>query len=344
MDKIVCEDIISVLDVMESQGLRDVFMGKRFLISGGSGFLGSWLADILYAMGAEKITIVDNLSTGNLDNIKHLLNTGKVELIKKPVEELAPLRGYDYVLHLAARPSPDDYTENPVDTLRVSSIGTYVMLETARINDAVFLLTSTSEIYGHAEVIPTPEDYWGYVNPIGPRSCYDEGKRFAEALTMAYMRQYGLDVRISRIFNTYGPRLDVKNPKYGRVIVKFILQALKGEPLTIYGDGSQTRTFLYVSDCIDAHLRLLAPDPKLKGVVINVGGLEEIAIIDLARKIKKLTNSSSELLFLPPRPDDPPRRKPDISKAKDLLGWQPYTPLDIGLRKTISWIKNKFKL
>jgi len=340
VDRIVCEDIINILKNVNID-LKEAFSGRRFLISGGAGFIGSWLVDILYALGAENITIVDNLSTGSLNNIAHLLSTGKVKLIKKPVEKLTPLHGYDYVLHLAARPNPEDYVKRPVDALEVSSIGTYKMLEVARVNDAIFLLTSTSEVYGHPKVVPTPESYWGYVNPVGLRSCYDEGKRFAEALTMAYVRQYGVDARISRIFNTYGPRLDYNNPSYGRVVIRFVIQALSEKPLTIYGDGSQTRSFLYIADNIEAHVRLLFPRPELKGEIVNIGSPEEISIGKLAELIRRLTNSISKLVFLPPRPEDPPRRRPEISKAMKLLKWRPKTSLNEGLRKTIDWIRNK---
>jgi len=344
IDPIICSGLAIVIDRLQEAGLGDVFRGKRFLVSGGAGFLGSWLVDALYMLGAEKITVVDNLSTGSLDNIKHLLDTGRVELVDRPVEALSPLRGYDYVLHLAARPSPDDYMGHPVETLRASSLGTEVMLESARLSDAVFLLTSTSEVYGRAEVIPTPETYWGSVNPVGPRSCYDEGKRYAEALTMAYMRQYGLDVRISRIFNTYGPRLDWRSPGYGRVVVKFIAQALRGEPITVHGTGRQTRSFLYVADNIEAHLRLLAPRGELRGAIVNIGSSEEITILELAKLILEMTGSPSRIVHLPPRPDDPPRRKPDITKAKQLLGWKPYTPLRQGIEKIVEWITEKFKV
>ena len=317
----------------------EALRGKRFLVSGGAGFLGSWLVDALHMLGAEEIVIIDNLSTGSIDNVRHLLSSGRVKLIDRPVESMEPLRGFDYVIHMAARPSPDDYVRHPVETLLVSSRGTEVMLESARLSDAVFLLTSTSEVYGHAEVIPTPETYWGKVNPVGPRSCYDEGKRYAEALTVAYMRQYGLDVRISRIFNTYGPRLDWRNPGYGRVVVKFIAQALRGEPLTVHGDGGQTRSFLYVADNIDAHLRLLEPRGDLKGAIVNIGNDQEITILDLAEKILRLTGSDAGIVHVPPRPEDPPRRRPDITRAKRLLGWEPVTSLEEGLRETIEWIK-----
>ncbi|MCC6052160.1 MAG: GDP-mannose 4,6-dehydratase [Fervidicoccaceae archaeon] len=311
---------------------------KNVLIFGGAGFLGSWLTEALLEMGAH-VTVVDNLSTGSLKNIEHLLPHKNMEFIKQDIRAFTGSnKHYDYVVNMAARPSPEDYATHPVDTLLTSAEGSRNALEIARKNDAVYIFTSTSEVYGNPHVIPTPEDYWGYVNPIGPRSCYDEGKRFAEALTMAYHREYGLDVRISRIFNTYGPRLDISMPSYGRVITKFITQALRGEPITVHGDGKQTRSFLYVTDNIEAHL-LLMTKKEAKGQVINIGSDQEIEIIRLAELIKELTHSTSPIVFLPPRPDDPPRRRPDISKAKRLLGWEPRTPLREGLQKTIEWFR-----
>ena len=338
-DKIVGQDVKIVVSNLQER-IGDLLEGKRILISGAAGFLGSWYTDILYALGAE-IVGIDNLSTGLLENLKHLLNTPRFHFEQCDVTKYEwDGTKYDYVLHLAARPSPDDYIKHPVETLLVSSEGTLRMLEIARCCDATFLYTSTSEVYGSPGVIPTPEEYWGYVNPIGLRSCYDEGKRYAEALCMAYLRQYGLDVRISRIFNTYGPRLDWSMPGYGRVIVKFILQALKNQSITIYGDGLQTRSFCYVADNTEAHILLLT-NPKAKGEIVNIGNDQEITILDLAKTIKQLTNSKSELVFKPPRPDDPRRRKPNITKAKQLLQWQPRTTLKEGLQKTINWIKTK---
>ena len=344
-DPLVYRDLVDVVERLaeERTGLAEAFRGRRFLVSGGAGFLGSWLVDALYMLGAEHITVIDNFSTGSLENIRHLLSTGRVELIDRPVESMKPLKGFDYVIHMAARPSPDDYTRHPVETLLVSSRGTEVMLESARLSDAVFLLTSTSEVYGHAEVVPTPETYWGRVNPVGPRSCYDEGKRYAEALTVAYMRQYGLDVRISRIFNTYGPRLDWRSPGYGRVVVRFIAQALRGAPLTVHGSGEQTRSFLYAADNIEAHLRLLEPRRELRGAIVNIGSQEEVTILELARLVLELTGSTAGIVHTEPRPEDPPRRRPDITRAKRLLGWQPRTPLREGLRKTIEWVKQRIK-
>lgn len=303
----------------------------KYLVIGGAGFLGSHLIEKLEG----EITVVDDLSTAKYELPK------KVRFIKEKIENFRTNEKFDYVIHLAARPSPEDYMQHPVETALSNSIGTYNALEIARKSDAVFLYTSSSEIYGHAEIIPTPEDYWGKVNPIGIRSCYDESKRFSEALAMAYYREYGLDVRIQRPFNVYGPRLR-EDGSYGRVVSRFISQALKGEDLTIFGDGNQTRAFLYVDDWVEATLKMLFTK-GLKGEVINIGSDKETRIIDLANMIIKLTNSRSKIRFLPPRPDDPPRRAADISKAKRLLNWEPKTPLEDGLRKTIDWFRGMIR-
>ncbi|QXJ28576.1 dTDP-glucose 4,6-dehydratase [Saccharolobus shibatae B12] len=303
----------------------------KFLITGGAGFLGSHLIEHLDG----EITLVDDLSTAKYELPK------KVKFIRQKIENFHTDEKFDYVIHLAARPSPEDYTQHPVETILSNSLGTYNALEIARKSDAVFLYTSSSEIYGNAEIIPTPEDYWGKVNPIGVRSCYDESKRFSEALIMAYYREYGLDTRIQRPFNVYGPRLR-EDGSYGRVISRFIYQALKGEDLTIFGDGNQTRAFLYVDDWIEATLKILFMN-GLKGEVINIGSDKETRIIDLANLIIQLTNSKSKIKLLPPRQDDPPRRAADISKAKKLLNWEPKTSLEEGLKKTIDWFKSVMK-
>jgi UDP-glucuronate decarboxylase len=220
-----------------------------------------------------------------------------------------------------------------------NSLGTLNVLEASRKHESTILYTSTSEVYGDADVIPTPETYWGKVNPVGVRSCYDESKRFSEALCTAYHRQYGLDIKIVRIFNVYGPRLD-PNASYARVVSRFIIQALKNEPITIHGNGTQTRSFCYISDTVNALIRML-PSKRLKGEVVNIGSPNEITILDLAKMVKKLTESKSPFVFLPPRPDDPKRRCPEISKAKQLLGWMPKISLKDGLRRTIKWFKNE---
>jgi len=277
----------------------------KYLIFGGAGFLGSHLIESLEG----DITVVDDLST-----VKYLELPPNIKLIKDRVETFKTNEKFDFVIHLAARPSPEDYMQHPVETALSNSLGTYNALEIARKSDAIFLYTSSSEIYGHAEIVPTPEDYWGKVNPIGVRSCYDESKRFSEALIMSYFREYGLDVRIQRPFNVYGPRLR-EDGSYGRVVSRFIYQALKGEDITIFGDGNQTRAFLYVSDWTEATKKMLFIQ-GLKGEVFNVGSDKEVKIIDLAKMIIRLTNSNSEIKFLPLRADDPSRRAADITKAK----------------------------
>ncbi|MCC6049701.1 MAG: GDP-mannose 4,6-dehydratase [Thermofilum sp.] len=316
--------------------------GSSVLLFGGAGFLGSWLAETLLQLGA-RVTVVDNLATGSLENVRHLLEAGGFAFVEGDVRSFDPgPERFDFVVNMAARPAPEDYSAHPVETLLVSAEGSRNALEIARRLDAVYVYTSTSEVYGSAQVVPTPESYWGYVNPVGPRSCYDEGKRYAEALAMAYHREYGLDVRISRIFNTYGPRLDARIAAYGRVITRFILQALRGEPITVHGDGRQTRSFLYVADNVEAHL-LLMSRREARGEVVNVGSDEEVEIIQLARMIKELAGSPSPIVHLPPRPEDPPRRRPDISKARRLLGWEPRTPLREGLRRTIEWFSRSLR-
>jgi UDP-glucuronate decarboxylase len=305
----------------------------RFLISGGAGFLGSHLIEHLRD---HEIVVVDDFSTA-----KYFESYSNVKLIKEKIENFNTNEKFDYIIHLAARPSPEDYTKYPVETMLSNSLGTYRTLEIARKSDAIYMYTSSSEVYGNAEIIPTPEDYWGKVNPIGIRSCYDESKRFSEALIMSYYREYGLDVRIQRPFNVYGPRLR-EDGSYGRVVSRFIYQALKGEDITIYGDGKQTRAFLYVEDWVEATLKMLFTK-GLKGEVINIGSDKETRIIDLANMIITLTGSKSKIRYLPPRPDDPPRRAADISKAKRLLNWEPKISLEEGLKKTIEWFRGVIK-
>ena len=305
----------------------------RFLISGGAGFLGSHLIEHLRD---HEIVVVDDFSTA-----KYFESYSNIKLIKEKIENFNTNEKFDYVIHLAARPSPEDYTKYPVETMLSNSLGTYRTLEIARKSDAIYMYTSSSEVYGNAEIIPTPEEYWGKVNPIGIRSCYDESKRFSEALIMSYYREYGLDVRIQRPFNVYGPRLR-EDGSYGRVVSRFIYQALKGEDITIYGDGKQTRAFLYVEDWVEATLKMLFTK-GLKGEVINIGSDKETRIIDLANMIITLTGSKSKIRYLPPRPDDPPRRAADISKAKRLLNWEPKISLEEGLKKTIEWFKGVIK-
>ena len=336
LDSIIEEDILHLLKILRERDIE--FENEVFLVTGGAGFLGSWICDILILLGA-RVLCIDNLSTGRLDFIDHLLKDKNFSFIDHDIIKGLPgINGkINYVLHLASRASPEDYMKHPVETALVNSLGTYYALELTRKCDAIFLLTSTSEVYGDAQVIPTPESYWGNVNPIGIRACYDEGKRFAEALALSYCREYGLDVRISRIFNTYGPRLRADGP-YARVVTRFIHQALKNEPLTVHGDGSQTRSFTYVRDTIEAHMLILFKE-ECRGEVINIGNNVETKIIDLAKFIIKLTGSRSSIVFTEPREDDPRRRCPDIAKAMSLLGWKPLTSLEEGLKKTIGWYR-----
>lgn len=308
---------------------------KRVLVTGGAGFLGSWLCDRLAGKGYE-IICVDNFGSGVKENVAHLLSDPKFKLIEHDViKSLAIEEPIDYIFHLASRASPVDFEKYPIDILLTNSSGTYNMLELAREKNARFLLASSSEVYGAPKIHPQPESYWGDVNPIGPRSCYDEGKRFSESLAVNFHRKYELDIRIARIFNTYGPRM---RPDDGRVISNFIVQALRDRPITVFGDGSQTRSFCYVSDMVDGLMKLMFTD-DLKGEVINLGNTNETAILEVARLIKKLAGSNSEIVFKPLPKDDPKRRNPDISRAENLLGWAPTIALEKGLIETIEYFK-----
>ncbi|MEM3833398.1 MAG: UDP-glucuronic acid decarboxylase family protein [Thermoprotei archaeon] len=325
--------------LITSQLSHKLLKDKKVLVTGGAGFLGSWLCETLIWLGA-RVTCLDNLSTGKIENIKHLGTFENFSFVKADVAEFCP-DGFDYIIHGASLPSPDDYMRRPVEAMLPNSLGLLKCLENARKDHSVLLYLSTSEVYGDAEVIPTPEAYWGKVNPISLRSCYDESKRFGEALCMAYFRQYNVDVRIARIFNTFGPRLDI-NVEYARVIPKFIIQALRYEPITVHGDGKQTRSFCYVSDMVVGLLKFMICE-ECRGEVMNFGNPHEITILELAHLIKKLTNSQSEIIFLHSRPDDPRRRSPDISKARKLLNWEPKVSLNNGLSYTIEWFKEMMK-
>jgi UDP-glucuronate decarboxylase len=313
----------------------------KVLITGGAGFVGSWLSEALVVQGAD-VTVLDNLSTGSLKNVEHLMKFQNFKLVRGDVSDFEARERYDFIVHAASIPAPDAYAGRPVEAMLPNSLGTLRVLEASRMFGSAVLYISTSEVYGDAEVVPTPESYWGRVNPIGVRSPYDESKRFGEALCMAFFRHYGVDVRIARLFNTYGPRLD-PNARYARVISRFITQALTGKPITVHGDGRQTRSFLYISDAVEALVRMMAKE-GLKGEVINIGNPNEVAILELAQLVRKLTGSKSEVEFHPPRPDDPRRRCPDISKAKSLLEWEPKTTLEEGLRHTIKWFKQVLNL
>ncbi len=305
----------------------------RVLITGTAGFIGSHLAERFVKEGFYVIGM-DNFLTGNPDNIAHLFEKKNFRFIHYNVVNYIYVEGpVDIVVHLACPASPVDYMNHPIHTMKVDSLGTLNTLGFAKLKGSRYVFASSSEVYGSAQVHPQPEDYWGYVNPVGPRSVYDEAKRFSEALCMAYHREHGLDVRIARIFNTYGPRMRRKD---GRVIPTFVERALKGEPLPIYGDGSQTRSFCYIDDLVEGLFRLSVKE-GLAGTVVNLGNPEEVSILEVAKRVIELTNSSSKIEFLQPRDDDPPRRCPDISKAKSLLCWSPEVTLRDGLKRTTDW-------
>jgi dTDP-glucose 4,6-dehydratase len=306
----------------------------RILITGGAGFLGSHLCDRLLSEG-HRVVCMDNLITGDIANIKHLQDNRDFDFVKHDVTERMHIDGdIDYVLHFASPASPVDFSRLSLEILKAGALGTLNALELAAEKRAKFLLASSSEVYGDALISPQREDYWGNVNTIGPRGVYDEAKRFAEALTMAYHRQEGLDTKIARIFNTYGPRMR-KND--GRVIVTLVTQALNNEPLTVFGDGSQTRSFCYVSDLIEGIYRLMLSDINSP---VNLGNPEELPILELARKILEITRSESEIVYKPLPENDPKVRKPDITRAQQLLGWSPHLSLAEGLKKTVDWFRN----
>ena len=311
----------------------------RSVVTGGAGFLGSHLCDALLARGDEVICL-DDLITGSTDNIAHLLGNRRFSFFHHDVTEYIYVNGpVDGVLHFASPASPIDYLKLPIQTLKVGSLGTHKALGLAKAKGARFLLASTSEVYGDALVHPQPESYWGNVNPVGPRGVYDESKRFAEALTMAYHRTHGLATRIARIFNTYGPRMRLDD---GRVVPNFVRQALCGELLTVYDDGSRTRSFCYVSDLVDGLLRLLASDEVMP---VNLGNPQELTILEFARTVIRVAGGHSEITFITPKDDrtkdDPQRREPDITRARTLLGWEPKVSLEEGLRQTIAWFRSQ---
>jgi len=314
----------------------------RLLITGGAGFIGSHLADHLVAQRHEVIA-VDNLITGSRRNIAALEQNPAFSYIHHDITEPLYIEGpLDAVLHLASLPSPVDYLQMPIKTLKVGALGTYQALGLAKAKGARFLLASTSEVYGDPTVHPQPEEYWGNVNPIGPRGVYDESKRFAEALTMAYHRTHGLRTRIARIFNTYGPRMRLDD---GRVVPNFVSQALRGVPLTVYNDGSRTRSFCYIADLIAGLEALLLSDEDLP---VNLGNPQEISILELARLIIRLSGSKSEIRLVVPQDartkDDPQTRRPDITKARRLLGWEPRIGLEEGLSRTIAWFRERLNV
>ena len=305
----------------------------RVVVTGGAGFLGSHVCELLLDRGDEVIAI-DNLCTGTVDNVAHLMGRDGFRFMRHDVSQYVGVPGQVHaVMHLASPASPVDYLSQPIATLKVGSLGTLNTLGLARDKGARYFFASTSEVYGDPAVHPQPEDYWGNVNPIGVRSVYDEAKRFGEAVTMAYHREHGIDVRISRTFNTYGPRM---RPDDGRVVSNFIVQALAGKPLTIYGDGGQTRSFCYVDDQVRGLVALL--DSDYVGPV-NIGNPDEFTVQELAVTILELTGSASELVFKPLPQDDPTRRRPDISLAAEVTGWKPEISLREGLTRTIPWFQ-----
>jgi dTDP-glucose 4,6-dehydratase len=311
----------------------------RILITGGAGFIGSHLCDRLLGDGHEVIAM-DNLSTGSVDNIAHLAGHERFQFIKHDVTDYIFVEGnLDAVLHLASLPSPVDYLNLPIQTLKVGALGTHKTLGLALAKGATYLLASTSEVYGDPLVHPQYEDYWGNVNPVGPRGVYDESKRFAEALTMAYHHYHGVDTRIARIFNTYGPRMRADD---GRVVPNFVCQALRGDPLTVYDDGSRTRGFCYVSDLVEGMVCLFHSD---EATPVNLGNPDEKSIIDFAHTVLELTGSGSSIEYVTPTDertkDDPKVRCPDIGKAKRVLGWEPQVALEEGLRHTVAYFRKK---
>lgn len=305
----------------------------RVVLTGGAGFIGSHLTDKLLTEGHE-VVIIDNLLTGSLNNIKQHEGNPKLQFMEHDISDALEIKEkVDFVLNFASPASPVDYLKHPIETMEVGSLGTFNTLEMALKHKAKYLMASTSEVYGDPNVTPQKEDYWGNVNPIGPRSVYDEAKRFSEALVMAYHRTHGLNTRIVRIFNTYGPRMQKDD---GRAVPNFINQALRGEKLTIYGEGKQTRSFCYVTDLVEGIYKLMFTDEHQP---VNLGNPKEFTILDLAQKILKLLDSKTPLTFKPLPQDDPKQRRPDISKAKKILVWEPKVNLEEGLKKTVAWFK-----
>jgi dTDP-glucose 4,6-dehydratase len=311
----------------------------RVLITGAAGFLGSHLSDRFLAEG-HTVVGMDNLITGNMENIAHLFGNDRFSFIKQDVSRYIYVEGeLDAVLHFASPASPNDYLEHPIPTLKVGSLGTHNTLGLAKAKRARYLLASTSEVYGDPQVNPQPESYWGHVNPVGPRGVYDEAKRFAEAMTLAYQRYHGLETRIVRIFNTYGPRMRLHD---GRVVPNFIYQALTGQPLTVYGDGNQTRSFQYYSDLVEGVYRLLHSDAKMP---VNIGNPVEMTILEFAQAVVEIARSNSPIEHIQPKDeritDDPKVRRPDITKARERLGWEPKVNLADGLVETIEYFRDK---
>ncbi len=309
----------------------------RVLISGAAGFIGSHLCDRFLKEGYSVLAL-DNCITGSLDNIEHLSGHPHFTFqhcdVTRPFDVSGPIEG---VLHLASLASPRDYLNHPIETLETGSAATHNLLDLARTHGAPFLLTSTSECYGDPAIHPQVETYWGNVNPVGPRSCYDESKRYAEAATMAYHRVHGVRTHIARIFNTYGPRMQLQD---GRVVPAFLDQSLRGEPMTVFGDGTQTRSFCFVSDLVDGLYRLFLSDERLP---VNLGNPQELTILEFADRIRRLTGSTAPIQFEPLPEDDPKQRQPDIGKARRILGWEPRVTLEDGLRETIAYFRARLE-
>ena len=336
---IIEEDVNFLVNRLDKDGIS--FSGKSVLVTGGGGFVGSWICDVLIKQDA-KVICVDNFSSGLKENIQHLNGNKNFKLVNHDISHPIIInKKIDVVMHLASRASPFEFSKFPIQILKANTLGTWVALGIARKHDAKLVYASTSEVYGDPDpkYVPTPETYNGNVNPVGPRSCYDEAKRAGEAFVIAYLIQHGLDTRIVRIFNTYGPRMR-PGDLYGRVVPRFIEQAINGQPLTVFGDGTQTRSFTYVTDLVEGILRT-AFFPRAKGDVINLGNNTEIQIINLAKIIIRLTGSKSEVVFLDLPEDDPKRRCPNVSVAKSVLDWRPITDLQDGLKKTIKWFIGK---
>lgn len=323
-----------------NRDLKDIsFQGQSVLITGGAGFLGSWMCDVLISQGAEVIC-VDNLASGRMSNISHLQDSNRFHFLEHDISEPIGFESrLDLVIHMASRASPFEFEHYPIEILKANTIGLMVALEIAKKHKARILYTSTSEIYGNPQVVPTPESYYGNVNSVGPRGCYDEAKRCGEAYVVAYRKQYGLDTRIARIFNTYGPRIR-SDGIYARAVPRFIDQALSGRPITIFGDGTQTRSFTYVTDQIEGLLRLAALD-QAHGSIVNIGNDKETKILDVAKMILDITGSTSAITYHPLPEDDPVRRRPDVSRARDLLGWEPKVALEDGLQQMVKWFKSQ---
>ncbi len=312
----------------------EAIKNKKILVTGGAGFLGSYVSE--YLCKNNEVTVLDNLSSGSAKNIEHIKS--RIKFVQQDIsKQFITNEKYDIIFHMASLASPKFYQKFPINTLDANVFGTKQMLELAKKNNAIFFFTSTSEVYGNAQVVPTPENYYGYVNSFGPRSCYDESKRCAEAYIYSFIQQEKVDARIVRIFNTYGERMSNED---GRVIPNFINQVLDKKPITIYGKGSQTRSYCYVSDLIEGFMKILSSKKeKVCGEIFNLGNPEEYTVLELAEKIKKMMNSNSKIIFEPLPKDDPVRRKPDISKAKKILDWEPKINLETGLKKTIEYFE-----